>query len=105
MAARLASGLRTPYPLPAATRRARAERAKAWLTALTMPVKVRSALQRAFVATAGGSRESVADALEHVTDVTAPNLDRHARSDLMRLVEGLRRDGALLAEATDRPVE
>lgn len=105
MAGRLATGLRAPHALPAATRRARAESAKAWLVALTMPAKVRSALQRAFVASAGGNREAMAEALEHVTEVTAPHLDRHARSDLVRLIEALRRDGAMLAEATDRPVE
>jgi hypothetical protein len=105
MAARLATGLRTPHALPAATRRARAEGAKAWLVALTMPAKVRSALQRAFLASAGENRESLAEALAQVTDVTAPHLDRHARSDLVRLVEALRLDGAMLAEATDRPVE
>jgi hypothetical protein len=105
MAARLATGLRPPHALPASTRRARAESAKTWLVALTMPAKVRSALQRAFLASAGENREAVADALAHVTDITAPHLDRHARSDLVRLSEALRRDGAMLAEATDRPAD
>jgi hypothetical protein len=105
MAARLATGLLAPHALPAATRRARAEGATTLLVALTMPAKVRSALQRSFGASAGSNREAVAEALAHVTDITAPHLDRHARSDLVRLMESLRRDGALLAEATDRPVE
>lgn len=105
MAARLASGLRAPHALPGATRRVRAESAKTWLVALTMPAKVRSALQRAFLASAGENREAMAEAMAHVTDITAPHLDRHARSDLVRLSEALRLDGAMLAEATDRPVE
>lgn len=105
MAARLAAGMGAPHPLTAATRRARAENAKSWIAALTMPSKVRAALVRAFVVSTGEDRAAMAESLVHVTDVTALHLDRHARSDLVRLGESLCRDGTLLAEAADRPVE
>jgi len=105
MAARLATGLLNPHPLTAAVRRVRAEAAGTWLGALTMPAKTRLALLRSFTASAQSSREVMAEALSHVTDVTAAHLDRMARSDLVRLVEALRRDGGILAESADRPVE
>jgi hypothetical protein len=105
MAARLALGMRPPHPLPAAVRRLRAEHASTWLGALTLPAKVRSALLKAYAASATSDRHVMADALVGVTDVTAPHLDRVARSDLVRLGESLRRDSGLLAGVADRPVE
>jgi hypothetical protein len=105
MAARLAAGLRNPHPLAATVRKARAEAAGSWLGALTMPAKTRSTLLRAFAASAQPSREVMAEALAQVTDVTATHLDRVARLELVRLVEALRRDGGILAESADRPVE
>lgn len=105
MAVRLASGMRSPYPLPADARRARAEGARVWLGAISVPAKARAALIKAFAASAGSDRNVMADALGGVTDVTAPHLDRVARSELARLADGLRSDGPLLAGAPDGPVE
>ncbi len=105
MAVRLASGMRPPHPLPAAVRRARAAQATQWLTALTLPSKLRAALQKAFAASAGSNRLAMADALTAVTDITASHLDRVARLELLRLGESLRQDGGLLAAPADRPVE
>ena len=105
MAVRLACGMRPPFPLAAPARTQRAEAARAWLAALTVPAKTRTALLRAFAATAGNDPSQAADTLAQVTEVTAPHLDRGARSDLVRLIEGLRASPAMLAEARDGPVE
>ena len=105
MVVRLASGLRLPFPLEVAVRQSRAEAARAWLVALTVPAKARTAFLRAFATTASGDREAVAEAVEAVTEVTAPHLDRASRSELARLVSGLRADAIELAGARERPVE
>lgn len=105
MVARLASGLRGPHPLTIEARRARAAGVKSWLTALAVPAKLRSALQRAIQASAEESAVGVADALEAVTEVTAPHLDRAARSELARLTQALRAASAPLAGVLHRPVE
>lgn len=105
VAVRLAASLRGAHPLPTATRALRAEGARTWLGALTVPAKVRTALLRSFATSAGADRSVAAEALAQVTDVTATHLDRVARSELMRLVDGLRADAAALAGATDRAVE
>jgi len=105
MVARLASGLRGPHPLTIEARRARAAGVKSWLTALAVPTKLRSALQRAIQASAEESAVGVADALDAVTEVTAPHLDRAARSELARLTQALRAASAPLAGVLHRPVE
>ncbi|MEX2182166.1 MAG: hypothetical protein WD771_09000 [Gemmatimonadaceae bacterium] len=105
VAARLAASLRGAHPLPVAARTLRAEGARTWLGALTVPAKVRVALQRSFAATAGADLGAAADALTQVTDVTAAHLDRVARSELVRLADGLRADAAALAGAPHRAVE
>lgn len=105
MAVRLAAGMRPPYPLERGVRALRAEGARLWLDALTLPAKTRTALLRAFATSAGDDPAATADALAQVTDVTAPHLDRAARSELVRLGEGLREQAVLLAGARDRPVE
>jgi hypothetical protein len=70
-----------------------------------MPAKVRAVLLKAFVTSATDDRETMAAALDGVTDVTAPHLDRGARSELARLATALRGDGILLAGPPDLPVE
>lgn len=105
MAVRLAAGMRSPYPLPATARQARAEGARVWLGAISVPAKARAALLKAYAASSGTDRNVMADALGGVTDVTAPHLDRVARSELTRLADVLRADGPVLAGAPDGPVE
>ena len=95
MAVRLLEGLCPPYPLPRAARAMRAEAARLWLGALTLPARPRSALLRAFAASAIDDRGAAADALAAVTDITAPHLDRASRSELARLGERLRDDRVL----------
>ncbi|MCE9601680.1 MAG: hypothetical protein K8S21_05610 [Gemmatimonadetes bacterium] len=105
MVVRLASGLRLPVPLDQAVRENRAEAARAWLVALTVPARARTAFLRAFATTATGDRNAVAEAVDAVTEVTAPHLDRASRSELVRLVAGLRLDALQLAGLGERPVE
>ncbi len=104
MAARLASGMRDPYPLPQSARRARADGARAWLGAITLPAKARAALHKAFAASATNDRSVMADALAGVTDVTASHLDRVARSELVRLADALRAEGLALAAGPGAPI-
>lgn len=105
MVARLATGMRGHHPLPIDARRARALGVRGWLTALAVPTKLRAALQKALAASAEEDRRTMADALEGVTDITAPHLDRVARFELTRLIAGLRSDAPPLAAVTPRPVE
>jgi hypothetical protein len=105
MAVRLVHGIRLPWPLDPAVRAARAEAARQWLVAVTMPAKTRTALQRAFATSASGDPATAADALEVVTEVTLSHLDKAARAELVRLVTALRADAAQLAGDRDRAVE
>ena len=105
MVVRLASGLRRPFPLEAPVREVRAEAARAWLVALTLPAKARTAFLRAFAASASGDLESAAEAVDAVTEVTAPHLDKVARSELVRLAAGLRSDARELAGVRERSLE
>lgn len=97
MAVRLLEGLCPPFPLARPVRAVRAEAARLWLGALTLPARPRTAILRAFATSAGDDPVVAADALAAVMDVTAPHLDRAARSELVRLAERLRNDCALAA--------
>ena len=101
MVARLGQGMRLPHPLPVETRRTRAEAAKGWLSAFTLPVKVKNGILRGIAASAQGDRSVMAEAIVGVTDVTAAYLDRGARLELTRLAEALRQDAVALAAPTD----
>ena len=105
MAVRLVHASRPPFPLEPALRAARADAARQWLTALTLPARTRTALLRAFATSASGEPTGAADALEAVTEVTSTYLDKAARSELVRLVTALREDAAQLAAGRERPVE
>lgn len=98
MAVRLVSGLRPPFPLEPAVRTARAEAARQWLGALAVTAKARTAFLRAFATSASGDPMTAADAIEAVTEVTAPHLDKASRSELVRLAQALRADAASLPE-------
>ncbi len=104
MVARLASGLRLPVPLSAPVRQSRADAARAWLVALTVPAKARTAFLRAFATTASGDLITAAEAVETVTEITAGQLDRVARSELDRISSGLRADAVELARVGERAI-
>lgn len=105
MAVRLLVGICEPNALARPVRALRAEAARVWIGALTLPAKSRTAILRAFAASAGEDPAVAADALDAVTEVTAPHLDRAARSELSQLAERLRDAGNQLAGARGIPVE
>lgn len=104
MAVRLVAGMCEPYALTKPVRMARAQAARLWLGALTLPARPRTALLRAFATSAGDDTVMAAEAIAAVTDITAPHLDKAARSELGRLAERLRGD-VVLAAARSGPVE
>jgi hypothetical protein len=89
IAARLVAGVLEPFPLLQPLRKARADAAKLWLSSVALPTPIRTSVLRLIDATTGEDRRIVAQALGKVTDVTAPHLDRGARSELERLAARL----------------
>lgn len=85
IAARLALGSAPPSPLAAPARLARAEAGRLWLSSVTVPAIIRSAIARLVDASGGDDPRAVITALAKVTDVTAPHLSRSARLELDRL--------------------
>lgn len=104
MVARLATGMREPHSLPLEARRLRASGVRGWLTALAVPTKLRSALQKALSVSAEEDRAAMAAALEGVIDLTAPHMDRVARSELAQLVAELQAAQPPLAGVARRAV-
>lgn len=105
MLIRLATGMQGRDALAPEVRQERAGQAKVWAGALALGTKLRSAVQKAIAASAGRDRSVMAEALVQVTDITAPHLDRVARSEVDALVSELRREGGVLAAPTSRAVE
>ena len=79
-AARMVEGAAGPHALPEAQRRARS-----WLSALALPATPRLTITRAIEASAGTSREALADAWEAVVQLVAPGADLAARAELRRV--------------------
>ena len=65
VAGRIASALLPPYTIAAADTRARSTAAKHWLSSLSLPTPVRSALSHLADAVASGNRTASASALTH----------------------------------------
>ncbi|MDB4905850.1 MAG: hypothetical protein JWO05_634 [Gemmatimonadetes bacterium] len=89
MAARLAQDSVVGPVLPDSVREARAQGARHWLAAMTLPAAMRVPLARLVEATAGGDRATVRTALQAVTDVTASQLDSAAHSELLQLAQAV----------------
>jgi hypothetical protein len=89
IASRLVVGGLAPVSLPAPARRQRADAAKVWLSAVTLPAPVRTAIARVVDLSASDDRKAIAQGVAKVTEVTAPYLDRHARLELERLAARL----------------
>lgn len=85
VAARLAAATCGRLVLPAPLRAERAGAARHWMGALTLAAPLRAALGQLLDATVHDDAPAVAAALANVTEVTAPHLDRKARSELDRL--------------------
>ncbi len=91
VAARLTASLVPPRTLSAPQRRARADAARNWLGTIALPAAPKLALTRLVDATLESGVEQAAVALAKVTDVTAPYLDKAARSELDSLARSLAR--------------
>lgn len=88
--ARLVVRALPPFPFTASVRTARSEAVRGWLTAVPgVSPTLRTALLRLAEATGVDDRNALASALGSVTDITAPLLDRAARSELDRLAQRL----------------
>lgn len=90
LCARLAAATLPPNGLTAAQRATRAESARAWLGTVALQPVPKAAARRLLDAVTGTDLGATATALAKVTDVTAPWLDRGARSVLESLVQALR---------------
>ena len=86
--ARLASGCMEPA-IGTPERTARAAAARSWLGSLNLPPGIRNAVTRVADASAGESPAAVAAALVKVMEVTAGQVDGHARLELQRLTASL----------------
>jgi hypothetical protein len=75
--------------LGAELRRDRVAAARHWMGALPLPTALRGALFELLDAAAHGDASALAQALFKVTEVTAPHLDRKARSEMDRLARRL----------------
>lgn len=82
--ARLAHGLRSPDPMSAPDRVARAASAKVWLASLALPAVARGPLARCIEATANSPLQ-VAGALRGLIAAATPHLDVAALQELERL--------------------
>lgn len=71
-------------------RAARADGARAWIGTVAAPAVAKAAIGRLIETSARGDAAAMAVALAKVTDVTAPYLDKAARSELEQLVLSLR---------------
>ena len=90
VAARLAAGALPEAKLSPAQRESRADQARLWIGTIAVPQVPKVAAARVIELSAKGDREGLAEALAKVTDVTAPYLDRGARSELDSLSAKLR---------------
>ena len=90
IAARLAAAMLPPVALSIAARTARADAARGWLGSVALPAVPKLAITRLVEATAAGDRQTVANAVAKVTEVTAPYLDKAARLELEELTAELR---------------
>ncbi len=86
--ARLAQGLRSPDPMTAPDRVARAASAKVWLASLALPAATRGPFARCVEATANSPLQ-VAGALRGLIAATTPHLDGAALQELERLTRQL----------------
>jgi hypothetical protein len=93
MAAVMATRVLAAPGAPSTEGRARrAEAVLAWLPALTLTPRVRTAVLRAVAASEGGDRGAAAEAVEGLREALADLLPRPAGTELRALADRLRRD-------------
>src|SRR5690606_33041222 len=82
---RLMDGAAGRHSLPTLLRRRRATAARAWLSALTLPVAARATLARAIDSSGSDDLRAMGEAWEHVVALVMPVLNGAARAELRRL--------------------
>ena len=90
LAVRLATAPLGPGGLSAAQREARAEAARVWGSALPLPPRLRTAVQRVFAASTGADASVTANALESLLDALNPAPPEAVRREVLRLTDRLR---------------
>lgn len=90
LGARLADGCTAREPLPRELRKLRGQGARHWFGTLTLPAAARTAAQQVADATAGESREGVAQALDKLMTVASAVIDAPSRAELRQLLAHLR---------------
>ena len=89
---RLASALLPPYSIATADLKARSTAAKHWLSSLSLPAPVRSALTHLADAVAVGNRKTASTALSHLVMVAQRSIDEASASELIGVARGLETD-------------
>jgi hypothetical protein len=87
---RLVIGALSGSQLTPSQRSARADHARTWIGTMALPPVPKAAAIRAIESTVKGDTEGLVTALSKVIDVTAPYLDRAARSEFELLARELR---------------
>jgi hypothetical protein len=90
---RLASALLPPYSIATADLKARSTAAKHWLSSLSLPAPVRSALTHLADAVAVGNRNTSAGALSHLVTVAQRSIDEASASELIAVAAALEAEG------------
>lgn len=91
LAARLIAGTQPPLSLGAAVRRARAARARAWLSSHQMTARLRGAFERLYDATAEDSTAAIARQLRTALEMSSARLDEGSRRELGALLGEIQR--------------
>ena len=89
---RLAFVLLPPYSIPTVDLKARSTAAKHWLSSLSLPAPVRSALTHLADAAAAGNRKTTSTALSHLVMVARKSIDEASASELIGVATGLEAD-------------
>ncbi len=89
VAGRLASGMLAPYDIPVPDARARSTAAKQWLSALSLPLVIRTSLVHVADAVASGDPSAAGTAIERMLEAVSSNIDEASATELRALAAEL----------------
>jgi hypothetical protein len=87
--ARMASSMLPPYSIAAVDAKVRSASAKQWLSSLSLPASVRSALTHLADTVASGDKTRAGEALSKLTAAAAHQIDEASAAELRALVTDL----------------
>jgi len=87
--ARMASSMLPPFSISSTDSKLRSAAAKQWLSSLSLPVTVRTALTRLAETVSSGDRAATGDALSKLTGAAAHQIDEASATELRALVTDL----------------